>query len=158
MKGQRAAAQRAKDDSVLVKIGNAADWSKKIRAIIAKRAYEIYQSQGRRPGHDQENWRRAEGEILQPLSCGILQSKNEVLVSSSCSAIGANSLGEIEAVVEPHRLILVGKKRSDSERRKEANVYRVLPLKEEFDPSSATLRQRGSLLEIEIHKAGAGQH
>jgi HSP20 family molecular chaperone IbpA len=72
--------------------------------------------------------------------------------------MGAKNLREIEAVVEPHRLILVGKKRSDCEPRKNADVYRVLPLKEEFDPSSAKLRQRGSLLEIEIHKAGADEH
>jgi hypothetical protein len=48
----------------------------------------------------------------------------------------------------------VGKNPSDSEPGKDAGVYRVLPLNEEFDPSSVKLRQRGSLLEIEIHKSG----
>jgi hypothetical protein len=79
---------------------------------------------------------------------------NIALLTPCCSAVGAKDIREIEAVVEPHRLILVGKKRSDSEPGKDANVYRVLPLKEEFDPSSMKLRQRGLLLEIEIHKSG----
>ena len=92
MRGQREAVQHANDHSVLAKIGNAADCRKSIRATIAKRAYEIYQRQGSRPGHDQQNWRCAESEILQPLTCGILQSKNEVIVSSFCSAMGAKNL------------------------------------------------------------------
>lgn len=154
MKGQLETVVPTNDHFVVAKIGNAADWRKSISAAIAKRAYEIYQSQGRRPGRDQENWRLAESEVLQPLCCGILQSKDEIMVSLFCSAVGAKDIREIEAVVEPHRLILVGKKRSDSEPGKDANVYRVLPLKEEFDPSSVKLRQRGPLLEIEIHKSG----
>ncbi|MGA8022218.1 MAG: Hsp20/alpha crystallin family protein [Candidatus Acidiferrales bacterium] len=158
MKGQREAVPHAKDHSVLAKIGNAADCRKSIRATIAKRAFEIYQRQGSHPGHDRQNWRRAESEILQPLSCGILQSKNEVIVSSFCSAMGAKNLHGIEAVVEPHRLILVGKKRPGCEPGQDANVYRVLPLTEEFDPSSVKLRQRGSLLEIELHKIGGGEN
>lgn len=72
--------------------------------------------------------------------------------------MGAKNLHGIEAVVEPHRLILVGKKRPGCEPGQDANVYRVLPLTEEFEPSSVKLRQRGSLLEIELHKIGGGEN
>jgi hypothetical protein len=154
MKGQLETVVPRKDQFAIAKIGNAADCCKNISAAIAKRAYEIYQSQGRRLGRDQENWRLAESEVLQPLCCGILKSKDEVNISLFCFALGAKDIQEVEAVVEPHRLILMGKRRSDSEPGKDANVYRVLPLKEEFDPSSVKLRQRGSLLEIDIHKSG----
>jgi len=30
---------------------------------IAARAYEIYEREGRQPGHDLENWLRAEAEL-----------------------------------------------------------------------------------------------
>jgi hypothetical protein len=76
----------------------------------------------------------------------------------SCSALGAKNLEEIEACVEPHRLILVGKKGPGSGSAKDASVYRVLPLSEEFDPSSVKLRQNGSLLEIEIRKSGVSKN
>jgi hypothetical protein len=141
-----------------VKFGNTEDCLKTVSAAIAKRAYEIYERQGRRPGCDRENWLLAEREILPPLCCGILESKDEVIVSLSCSALGAKDLEEIEACVEPHRLILVGKKGPGSGSAKDASVYRVLHLAEEFDPSSAKVRQQGSLLDIEIRKSGVNKN
>lgn len=157
MKGQPQTVMPREGRFVQVKIGNAADCRRAISADIAKRAYEIYERQGRRRGRDQENWRLAESEILQPLCCGILESKDKFVVSLVCSAAGAKDIREVEVVVEPHRLILVAKKRSDSEPGKGACVYRVVPLKEEFDPSSVKLRQNGSLLDIEIYKMGVSK-
>jgi hypothetical protein len=139
---------------VVAEIRNAADNRKTISTAISKRAYEIYRSQGCRPGRDQENWCAAEREILQPLACGILKSKDNIIVEFTCSALGEENVEKIEICVEPHRLILVvGKRRSDSG--EDINVYRVAPLKDEVDPNSAKLRQRGALLEIEIRKPGA---
>jgi Protein of unknown function (DUF2934) len=138
-------------------IGNAADYRRAILATIAKRAYEIYECQGHRRGHNQENWYLAESEILQPLFCGILESKDKSIVSLFSSALDAKDTREIEVVAEPHRLILIGKKQPDSQSEKQGYIYRVLPLKEEFDPSSLKLRQNGPLLDIEIHKVGVSE-
>jgi hypothetical protein len=33
-------------------------------AKIRERAYELYESRGRKPGHDEQDWLRAEQEIL----------------------------------------------------------------------------------------------
>ena len=33
---------------------------------IARRAYDIYEREGRQPGHELENWLRAEAEIVGP--------------------------------------------------------------------------------------------
>ena len=139
---------------VAAKIGNAAECHKAISAAVAKRAFEIYQRQGRRPGRDQENWRAAEREILPPLTCGILKSKDNVVVEFSSSMLGAEDIEKIEVCVEPYRLILVGKRGPDSKSGDGIDVYRVISFKEECDPNSAKLRQRGSLLEIEIRKSG----
>ena len=35
-----------------------------VQEMISRRAYEIYQMRGSQPGHDAENWFRAENEIL----------------------------------------------------------------------------------------------
>jgi len=138
-----------------IKIGNAADWSEKIFAAIAQRAYEIFERRGREPGHDQEDWRAAEAEILCPLSCGVLDSKDEIDVSLACPALGDKEIAEIEACAEPSRLIFIGRKRSKSERDGKEIMYRVFPLKEECDPSSVRLHRHGPIIEIALHKKHA---
>lgn len=138
--------------AVSVKIVDARECAKTISAAIAKRASEL----GRRyhPHTEQENRRLAEKEILKPLCCGILDSKDEAVVSISCSALGVKDVGEIEVSVEPHRVILAGKSGSTTGPGEVNTRYRVLSLKDEIDPLSAkaTLEQHGSLLEIELHK------
>jgi hypothetical protein len=157
MKRSRETPLLGKDHSVTASLGNPMECRITLSSAIAKRAYEIYERQGRRPGNDRANWRLAESEVLQPLCCGRLESKDKVIVSLLCSAVDGNDIRRIEVVVEPHRLILVGERQPDSESGKQPSVYRMLPLKEEFDPSSVKLRQRGSLLEIEIDKALANK-
>lgn len=38
------------------------------REDIARRAYERFESRGREPGHDVEDWLRAENDLRQPQS------------------------------------------------------------------------------------------
>lgn len=154
MTGQLEVIVPGRSNLIPARIGNASDCRKGISEAVSKRAYEIYQRQGCRPGHDQENWWLAENQILQPLCCGVLESKDRVNISMLCSALGTKDIEEIEVCVEPHRLIVVGKKRSDdSDSRKCDKIYRVLLLTEEFDPSSVKMTQHGALLEIEIAKS-----
>ena len=96
MKGQSQTVVRVKEEPIVTKIGDAADFRKKMSAAIAKRAYEIYQRQGRRLGRDQENWRLAESEILQPLCCGMLHSNDGIAISLFCTAMGAKKLRELK--------------------------------------------------------------
>lgn len=143
--------------AVHVKIGNAPECRKAISAAIAKRAFEIYQLRGRAPGCDLENWRLAESEILQPLaSYGMLDSKEEAVFSMFCHALGGKEIDELEVCIEPRRMILAGKNSRGSAAGDAAPVYRILRLKEAFDPSSMTLtlKQHGALLEIQLHKLG----
>ncbi len=151
----------AKEDAILgkghivaVEVGNSADYRPAISAEVRKRAYEIYQRHGSRPGHDQENWHQAESEILVPLTCGILRSEDGAVVEVHLGALAALNLEKIVVCVEPHRLLLVGKKRLAANSGEDPHVYRFRTLKDEFDPKSLTLRQRGALLEIKMRKAG----
>jgi hypothetical protein len=140
---------------VKAKIGNTANCRKAISEAIAKRAFEIYQHQGCRPGQDRYNWRLAENELVQALPCGVLVSNDEITVSVFSSVFIAKDIDEIEACVEPHNLILIGKKRLVSG--EDVGAVRILPLKDEFDPTSAKLRQKGPYFEIEIHKSQASK-
>ena len=135
---------------VKAKIGNAADCRKAISDAIERRAYEIYQHQGCRPGQDRHHWRLAESEIVQPLPCGVLESRDEIIISVFDSVFISKDIDEIEVCVEPHYVMLVGKKQSVFG--EDVGAVRVLPLKDESDPSSVKLRQEGSYIEIEIRK------
>lgn len=136
-----------------VRIGDATECRKAISDAVAKRAYEIYERAGRQPGCDRKNWFLAESEILKPLSCGVLKSKDGVNVSICRSSLSAK---DIEVCVEPHRLIVMGHADSDSIIGAAA-TYRVLSLADEIEPSSVKLRAHGSLLEIKLSKTGANK-
>jgi hypothetical protein len=136
---------------VKARIGDATNCRKAISEAIAKRAYEMYQEKGSRPGQDRDNWCVAESELVQPLSCMVLKSNEGIVISVFSSVLGPKDVDEVEACIEPHSLILAGKKGEGI-----AGV-RVLPLKEEFDPSSVKLRQNGPYIEIEICKSRVGE-
>ncbi len=155
MTNQTESAQPRNRCAANVKIGNASECLKNISEAIAKRAYEIYLLRGGAPGSDREDWQRAEKEIVRPLSCcGILDSEDEAVISFMDSALGGKNLEEIEICVQPHRVILAGKEKASPRQASRAAIFRVLPLEDEFDPSSAklSLKQHGSIVEIEIHK------
>jgi Protein of unknown function (DUF2934) len=151
----RASATIREGHLVKAKIGNAADCRKAISDAIERRAYEIYQHQGCRPGQDRHHWRLAESEIVQPLSCGVSESSDDINISAFSSVLGTKDIDEIEVCVEPHYLMLVGKKQSVFG--EDVGAVRVLPLKDEFDPSSVKLRQNGPCVESEIRRSRVGK-
>lgn len=77
---------------------------------IAKRAYELYEQRGCRPGHEREDWIRAESELLRTVPV-------EISHTSAHTKLRANLLGfwpeELTACVEPYRVTIYGKKRLD---------------------------------------------
>jgi len=158
MTTQFAGANRAQSRAPNVKLGNTKACLEMLRGAIAKRAYQIYLGSGCRPGCDCVNWQLAENEVLQPLRCcGILDAKDEAVISILFSGICKNEIEEIQVCVEPHRLVLVGKRELSPTSGEDTAIYRVLPLKDEFDPSSVKLdlKHRNALFELRIHKAGA---
>jgi hypothetical protein len=84
-----------------------------------------------------------------------LKSNYEITISSFSSVLGLKEINEIDACVEPHRVILVGTKCSASG--EGVGAVRVLPLKDEIDPTTAKLRQNGPYVEIEIRKSRASK-
>lgn len=153
MTGKSPTAEPGKARASSVKIGNATECSKAISDAVAKRAYEIYERSGCQPGSDRKNWFLAESEIIKPLNCGLLKSKDDVTVSICRSSLNAN---DIDVCVEPHRLIVMARNGSNSMIGPTA-VYRVLPLADEIEPSSLKLRAHGRVLEIKLSKSGANK-
>lgn len=127
-----------------------------VRAAIAKRAFQISESRGLKPGHELEDWRRAESETVRPLNCGYLVLDRGIDLTTDAACFGE---GEIEICVEPRHLTIRG---TESTCPPEAvstpskrSMIRSLELPIEIEPSEASARFKGRMIEIELPKAYA---
>ena len=74
--------------------------------LIARRAFEIFESRGRAHGNDREDWFLAESELLTPVKVHLSESGEQL--TARAEVPGFNSQ-EIKVSVEPHRLSISGK-------------------------------------------------
>lgn len=125
---------------------------KEISDILTRRAYELFEGRGRQDGHDLEDWFRAESELLNPMSPEISKADDQIVVRADVPGFKEK---DIEVRVEPHRLIISGKREQIQDQKKRKTVYsekrsdevfRMIDLSEEidFDRVRATL-QDGTL-------------
>lgn len=124
----------------------------RLREAIARRAYQLFESQGCSPGHDREDWRRAESDLVRPLACGLLARDDKVAVSTDISVFDE---GRVEVCVEPRRLSLCGRpstRDAEGECPLREPVYRVLALPVEVDPRQVHARFNGRILEIDLYR------
>lgn len=126
---------------------------------IARRAFEIFDNNGRWFGHDLEDWFRAESELLHPLHLEMTESDNDLTVRAEVPGFSAK---ELEINVEPRRLTLVGKHEAQEERKKAKTIYsercakeilRVVYLPTDVDGSKASATLKDGILSIELPKA-----
>jgi HSP20 family molecular chaperone IbpA len=130
---------------------------KRIRDVIARRAYELYEKRGRAEGHAQEDWSQAEAETIFDIPVGVMQSSKSVNVyAGTCGACA----DDFEMCVEPHRLTLAGRvplavTHRTPRGRAPVQVFRVIDLPVEVDPPRVTAKVNNGLLEVEMTKREA---
>jgi Protein of unknown function (DUF2934) len=136
-----------------------ADCNKRITNIIARRAFQISEARGFIPGHEMEDWKRAESEIVSPLCGGWTVANGGIVVTATASLYKE---GTIEICVEPRRLAIFGKQRTSSghnmlaegrSNTQEKEIVRILDLPVEIDPAGATARFDHCMLEISLPNA-----
>src|SRR3984885_15186858 len=79
-----------------------------IRAVIARRAFDIFESRGRSPAHELEDWFRAESELLHPVPLNVTESDGEYIVRAEVPGFGDK---DIEVIVEPSTVALRRRKK-----------------------------------------------
>jgi HSP20 family protein len=125
---------------------------------ITRRAFEIFESDGRPFGHDLDNWLRAEQELLHPVHVNLSESGEALEVKAEVPGFSEK---ELEINLEPRRLTIAGKREPKKEQKKGKSVYselcadqilRVidLPVEVETDRVSATLKN--GILEVTLPK------
>lgn len=130
---------------------------------IARRAYEIFESNGRQPGRDADNWFRAESEFLHSMNLEVREANGSLRVRAEVPGFDAK---ELEISVEPTRLTIAGKRESTEEEKKDNVVYSecrghrlfrsvTLPVEVNAEKTTATLSK--GVLELKLPKAGGSR-
>ncbi|MGQ0763829.1 MAG: DUF2934 domain-containing protein [Acidobacteriota bacterium] len=111
--------------------------------LIAARAYERYERRGRADGHALEDWCSAEREIGRLVPVGIFEHPGELQIN--VRLLGCLSQ-EIEACLEPHRLLVRARKEAeegqpsvadDDATRHFKGIFLALDFPAEIDPGKA---------------------
>jgi HSP20 family protein len=126
--------------------------------LIARRAFEIFESNGRSFGHELDDWFKAESELLHPVHVRMAESDDALTVEAEVPGFEAKDL---QITLEPRRLIISGKRETKEEQQKEKGVYqercsnemlRVIDLPAEVDASRATATLKNGMLEPRMPK------
>lgn len=135
------------------------DRMQKTYDTIARRAFEIFDSNGRWFGHELEDWLRAESEVLHPVHLEITENNENLAVRAEVPGFAAK---ELTIDVEPRRLTITGKHEAQEESKKGKTVYsercakeitRVVDLPAEVDSSKVTATLKDGILNLEMPKA-----
>jgi HSP20 family protein len=125
---------------------------------IACRAFEIFDGNGRRAGHDLADWLQAEMEFLHPLHMEISESPEALTVRAEVPGFKAN---ELEINVEPRRVSITGKRETKEESKGKKTIYsetcsdqilRVLDLPAAVVPEKVKSTLKDGVLELDMPK------
>lgn len=108
------------------KISN--QWSK-ISDVIARRAFDIFEGRGRSPGHELEDWFRAESELLRPVPVNVAESDGEYIVRAEVPGFGYQ---DIEVIVEPLYLAISGRRETEDDEQDGKMIHCESAPKESF--------------------------
>lgn len=143
------------DDPVLADIQT-------IHDSVARRAYELFQSNGHVQGHDLEHWLRAESQLLNPVPVEVKETDQELIVHADVPGLREKDL---TLRVDPHRLFVSGT-RQDCEEHKHgktihcelhsSQIFRTFNLPVEIDPHHVHARLRHGVLEVTMAKRSKG--
>ena len=130
---------------------------------IGQRAYELFEDRGRQDGRDMEDWLRAEAELLYPTAVDISESSDKLTVHAEMPGFREK---DIEVRVKPHCLVITGQKQQSSNQttgktvlreRTSEEMFRIVDLPQEIDPSKVTTMLQQGILEVDLPKVRPGK-
>ena len=146
-------------DTIKIVTVDATEQSHRVQDAVAHRAFEIFESQGAVPGHEQEHWRQAEAELASSRCSGQMKLDGSLWVNADAALFEPDS---IEIWVAPRKLTICGKphvlRASAASREvpcgKSELIFHVIDLTCEVDPSRVTAKfDDAASLEIVLGKA-----
>jgi HSP20 family protein len=128
--------------------------------LIARRAYELFESSGFTHGHALEDWLRAESEILLQAPVDVTETETGFTIRADVPGFGEKDL---EVRIAPRSLCITGQRHELSDQKEGTTIYserpsthifRVLHLLAEIDPDTVNATVSDGLLEIKLFKVG----
>jgi HSP20 family protein len=126
---------------------------------IAKRAFELFNGNGKVFGRDLDDWFKAESELLHPVRVDVAESDGNLIVKAEVPGFTDK---ELEIALEPRRVTITGKHETKEERKDKKTLYseirsnqllRVLDLPATVDTEKAAATLKDGVLELQIPKA-----
>jgi|SRR5580700_2447839 HSP20 family molecular chaperone IbpA len=136
--------------------------------LVARRAYELFESRGGSHGNDRDDWFQAESELLNPMSLYVLESGDHLIARAEVSGFSPH---EIKVCIEPRCLRISGKPETGEDPgtgkaivdslehslRRAEQIFRVVELPADVDPANAKATVEDSTLEVVMPKAPPGK-
>jgi len=143
-----------KAQSVQVVEADMLDSMNETNALIAQRAYEIYQYRGGGDGSDRDDWFGAEQEVLHPLEIDRDVTESVLRLTAQMPGFDAKDL---EVVIGHRRAVICGI-HSDSTQpaytsRRDTKVMRIVELPFDVDPGLTTATLESGTLEIVLPRS-----
>jgi HSP20 family protein len=130
---------------------------------LTRRAYQIFESNGRAFGRDLENWFQAERELLHHVPLNVTESDESFEVKAEVPGFNEK---EIELGVESRRLTITGKRESTKEERKgktlcsesySDQILRIVDLPTEIETDKVTATLKNGVLDLTLPKVAKAQ-
>lgn len=161
--GEATAMKRAEEQTKAVKFSSLVDQVEETFNALARRAYQIFEGNGRAFGRDLDNWLRAERELLHPVVVNITESDTSFELKAEVPGFSEK---EIEIGVEPRRVTITGKRETKKEEKKgkaicsesySDQILRMIDLPAEVETDKATASLKHGILELTLPKAAKAQ-
>ncbi|MFI5095801.1 MAG: Hsp20 family protein [Candidatus Acidiferrum sp.] len=158
MQEQELARQQAVEPQIAIKTTGLSAEAKQMFDLIARRAYEIFESNGRVRGRELEHWLQAESELFERTPIDVKESREGLTVLADVRGFAPK---ELEVDLEPKRVTIIGRHHSQSDqitntRRSlemcSTRLLRSLQLPVEIDTRHATARLHRGVLELDVKK------
>ena len=118
--GETAAVKRAEEPTKVVKYTTLFDQIDEMFNALARRAYEIFDGNGRLFGRDLDNWFQAERELLHPVALNITETDAAFTLKAEVPGFTEK---ELEVAVEPDRVTITGRRETSKEEKKGKTVF-----------------------------------
>lgn len=155
MPEQGTAARPAREVTPIKKeVGEIIDHVQKLSTELARRAYEIFEENGRKIGLDLAHWFQAESELLHPIHVRIAESDEAITVRAEVPGFEAKDL---DIRLEPRKLMIAGKRGASEGKaacfeRCSDQILRVVNLSAEVDTTKAVATLKDGVLKLELPK------
>jgi HSP20 family protein len=131
---------------------------------ISRRAYEIFEGSGYAPGRELDNWFQAERELVHPVHIQVNESDEALEIRAEVPGFSEK---ELEVKVEPQRLVISGKRETNTEQKKGKTVYseacsdqilRIVDLPAEVETDKVVANLKNGVLELRLPKAAKARN